>query len=290
MKSAATIVTAGLVAFVVAYGTVHFSTAQNTAIVKTETKHESAYDRIVRTGIIRCGIYVWPPYIEKDANTGELKGFTKDILTRIIGLLELRPEFIELQPGMQKQDLESGKVDAICGDGPWYASSIKYISYTNGYSLTPVYAYKRKGDDRITSLSQLNSKDVKFIGLDGDLSIDLARSFYPAAQIQTLASTVDPSQLLLNVVTKKTDVTITEPVGAKKFMDSNPDTIERVSDKPLAMYKGGFSVAKSETQLLETLNNAIEVAIDTGIIDHELDKYDPDRKMMLRPKTYYEVK
>jgi ABC-type amino acid transport substrate-binding protein len=290
MKPLQTIIIAMICAAVVSYATVKIVVPQSMPAAKAETKKESAYDRIMRTGVIRCGVYVWPPYIEKDANTGELRGFTKDILTRIIGLLDLKPQFIELQVGMQKQDLESGKVDAICGDGPWYASSIKYISYTNGYSLTPVYAYKRKGDDRITTLAQLNSKDVKFVGLDGDLSFDLAKSFYPNAQLQTLASTVDPSQLLLNVVTKKADVTITEPVGAKKFMDSNPDTIERVSDKPLAVFKGGFSVAKNETQLLETLNNAIEVAIDTGIIDQELDKYDPDRKMMLRPKTYYEVK
>ena len=30
---------------------------------------ESAYDRVLRTGVLKCGYSVWPPYYTQDPNT-----------------------------------------------------------------------------------------------------------------------------------------------------------------------------------------------------------------------------
>jgi len=31
---------------------------------------ESAYDRVIETGVLKCGVMLWPPYFEKDAISG----------------------------------------------------------------------------------------------------------------------------------------------------------------------------------------------------------------------------
>lgn len=36
---------------------------------------ESAYDRVMRTGTIRCGYFIWPPGFSIDPNVGKRSGF-----------------------------------------------------------------------------------------------------------------------------------------------------------------------------------------------------------------------
>jgi len=288
MKASTTIILAALIAVIAAFATVKMTLTNSST--STESKKENAYEHIVRTGELNCGMIVFPPFIDKDLKTGELKGFNVGAVKQIAKLLDLKIKFTEIQLGYQKQDLESGKVDAICADGPWITSTIKYVSYTNPYSLLPAYVYKAANNAKITDLSSLDKPDVNFVGIDGDISIDLAKTFFPQAKIQSLSNLTDPAQLLLNLTTKKADVALTDVLNGDGFSRANPGMITRVSDKPVALLKVGFTIGKSETQLLDTLNNAIEVANNLGIIDKELNDYPLERGAFLPVKTYYVAK
>ena len=45
---------------------------------------ESAYERVIRTGIIRCGYFVWPPFLAIDPNTNKKSGIFFDIVEEIL--------------------------------------------------------------------------------------------------------------------------------------------------------------------------------------------------------------
>jgi len=254
---------------------------------QSAAKTESAYDRVIRTNTLRCGYTAWPPYFSMDPNTKELTGLSKEMSDAAARLAGLKVEYVEIVLGQAVQDLNNGKIDAMCGDGPWVISTIQHIDYSKAYQYSGVYAYGRADETRFTMLDDLNRDDVQFTGIDGDLSSDLVAGNFPKAKISTMASMTDPSQLLLNVTTGKADVAIIDPLSADIFMKNNPDKLKLLVNEPVAVYGAGFSVKKGEEALLGTLNEAVSAVINTGAAARILKKYDPKGEFFLPVATPY---
>lgn len=250
---------------------------------------ESAYDRVMRTQTIRCGYAPWPPYFDLDPNTGTLTGLSKDLSDAAANLLNLKLDYIQVVVGQEALDLRSGRIDAMCGTGAWVLSSYNVVSYSFPLFYLPVYVYIRQDENRFAKLNDLNTETVTFAGLDGDTSIDLAQRNFPKAKIQSLPGNTDLSQILMNVTTKKADVVIMDAMATVNFIKNNGTLLKPLGDKPLAVYSGGFSVAKGENDLLETLNGASEAALNLGITNPIIDRYDPDHKHFLYVRPRYEV-
>jgi len=260
-----------------------------TALPAFAADKESTFDRVMRTGVLKCGFVPWDPYFKLDPNTGALSGFSKDLSDSVAKILDLKIEYVQITMGEQIQDYDTGKIDAICGDGPWVISTIKYLDYSNPYFYAGVYAYGRADETRFSKKEDLNRKDATFIGIDGDVSVDLVRGLFPSANIRTMQSITDSSQLLLNVATKKADLVLTDPLTAESYIKNNPGKIKRVVKETMAVYGGGFSVRKGEADLLNTLNEAVDAALNTGIAEKAFEKYDPDRTLFLPVAKPYEV-
>lgn len=249
---------------------------------------ESAYDRVLRTGVLRCGFAAWPPFFVLDPNTKELTGIWKELIDPTIALIGWKIEYVEILPEQKIALLENGKIDATCGDGPWIANSIKYMGFVKPFLFAPVMAYVRTDDNSLLSLADLNREGIKFVGIDGDLSVDIAQRSFPQAHLQTLTSNTDPSQMFLNVVTKKADVTLNDTVTFATFDKSNPNKLKLLSQQPVAVYGGSFGVLKKEHALYDTLDELTELSLNLGIVDQVLDKHDPERKLFLRTAKSYE--
>lgn len=286
MKPLTTIIVAALVGILAAYGTVKITNP--TSFEQTSQQTESAYDRIMRTQTIRCGYGIWPPFFDVDPNTGEVIGFNREVMDTIANLLELKVEYVPMVVGSQVQDLESGKYDVACGDGPWILSTIKYLDYTKPYAYSPIYVYRRIGGKTFTSLNELNNESVTFAGMDGDVSTDLVLRNYPKAQIHSLSNMADPAQILTDLATGKADVVIIDPQSAQKFMESNPDKITLLFKEPLAIYGSAFSMRKGENKLFNMMQEATNAALNMGMIDAILKRYDPQGAMFLPTDESYD--
>jgi ABC-type amino acid transport substrate-binding protein len=55
-----------------------------------QDKKPSAYDRVIVSGTIHCGYFLWPPFIEKNVNTGKLSGLSYDLMEEIGKQLSLK--------------------------------------------------------------------------------------------------------------------------------------------------------------------------------------------------------
>ena len=77
-----------------------------------------AYDRVIKSNTLRCGIMLWPPYFEMDANTHALKGFGVDFYNAVAEILGIKITYSEIIPGQQAEDLNRGKIDAVCPSSP----------------------------------------------------------------------------------------------------------------------------------------------------------------------------
>ena len=46
---------------------------------------ESAYERVLRTGVLRCGYIAYPPHLIVDPATGTISGISHDIIEEAAG-------------------------------------------------------------------------------------------------------------------------------------------------------------------------------------------------------------
>ncbi|MBI1326957.1 MAG: transporter substrate-binding domain-containing protein [Alphaproteobacteria bacterium] len=249
---------------------------------------ESTYDRVIAKNEIVCGVAPWAPYKEYDPNTKEWKGFAIEIYKRAFATLDIKVTFKEVILGAQVQDLNNGNVDAICDDGPWTMSSGKFVEYSDPLYASIVFPYVRKGDARFKTRADLNKADIKFTGIDGDLSSDLVRRLFPQAQLATMPGNTDVSQLYLNVATKKADIVIADPGSFSAYNETNPgQLVPLFKDTPLGRYKTVISVKKGDVKMLGLVNQAVDNALAFGIADEILDGFDPTHDKLARVRSRF---
>ncbi len=279
-----------LVAAIVSFGIIYFTPLRINTSVTTAASvpTESALERIKRTGIVRCGYTPWPPFWEVDPNTNISKGLTKELSDKFFSLAGWKPEYIEVASGADVQDLKSGKIDMMCGAGPWYIGALKEINYSHPYYYGAVYVWARNDETRFTDLNAINSPDAHFVGLDGDLSIDLVQRLFPQAKIQTLNGLTDPAQMMLNVATRKADLIIIDKISVSHFNDNNDTKLKSLfPDQPIAIYGGGFAVKKGEPDLLETINGLVDMMNNMSIPDRLINAYGLGSMGLLPPAKPY---
>jgi len=249
---------------------------------------ESAYNRVMRTNTLRCGFVPWPPGFAVDPNTNEVSGPTKDLFKSIIKLTGWKPEFVQVALGTYILDLNNGRIDAMCSDGPWTITNIRLVDYTTPAMYSPILLYVRADDTRFDSYASLNHENVSFVGIDGDISSDLTALRFPKAKIRSLINLTDPAMMMREVADGKADAVILDPVTAEAFMENNPGEMKALPiDNVLAVYPVGMSVKRGEALLQQTLSRATEMAINIGLADTKIDLYDPMRKTIYSPARAY---
>ncbi|MEJ0063364.1 MAG: transporter substrate-binding domain-containing protein [Alphaproteobacteria bacterium] len=256
-----------------------------------QDKKESAYERVMRTGTIKAGYSVWPPYQIKDPNTGEISGVAADHMKIFANLLGLKVEWVELPGvGTEVEELKSGRCDVAVNDGPYVFSMIKFIDFADPLFYVPVHAYVRQDNKRFHKLEELNSPDVTFVGLDGDLSVSLVGLFYPKAKLRTLPATSDPSMMMTDINTGKADVAIIDPGTVHNFNKNNkPGLSAFAPDAPVAVYPIGYGAMKDDGKLLAMINSATAMMHNTNAVNPVLEKWIPEKDSYYFVAKPYEV-
>lgn len=253
------------------------------------SKQESAYARVMRTGVLRCAYMQWPTYFERNPNTGEITGLGAEIYREMVELIGLKIEYVESVIGQQVEDLNNAKVDAVCNDSYYLFSSVKFEDYTVPAYLAPVFVAVRQNEKRFSKPQDLNREDVTFIGIDGDVGIELARRHYPKAKLLTLPGSVDAASLLMYVTMKKADATINDPQFFINFNATNKPGVKILFENtPEAVYPVGMGVKKGEQELLNMLNYGFNAMWNVGIAGPILKKYDPTGKALYAVAKSYE--
>ncbi|MCB1537855.1 MAG: transporter substrate-binding domain-containing protein [Rhodospirillales bacterium] len=237
----------------------------------TPANAESAYQRVQRTGTIRCGYLVWTPMMQVDPNTGALSGMNYEYMEAVAKTLGLKIDWVrEVPPGQQVEELRTGTIDAICSaDGPLVPAMARYVFYTRPIARFPFRIYMRKGDPRLKEgMDKLNADNIRFTIVDGDLSGSVIGMRFPKAKRLSLAMNADPSQMMMDVVTRKADALINDDFTMAAYLKSNPDALQRVEpDIPVADIPNAFSVLQGPDGLpLKTLlDQGIENVKNFGI-------------------------
>jgi polar amino acid transport system substrate-binding protein len=277
MKPANTIITAVILSVIAAFITVKVVVPKNPALSENSAKKESAYDRVMRTGVIRCGYIPYAPYLIKDVNTGQFSGIFHDLTEEMAKLLNLKVEWsYETTFATFSEDAKNGRYDVYCG-GLWSGSQgARGVDYSMPVNFVGLGVYVRSDDNRFDGkMDILNDKQYKFSVVDGEMSDVVPRSDFPNAQILSHPNNTEVSQLALDIAGKKADAMVVEKAVADEYLIKNPGTLKNLAvDHPIRVFGNTWAVAKGEWSLLSTINPTIDQMINSGTVEKVVAKYE----------------
>jgi L-cystine transport system substrate-binding protein len=220
--------------------------------------HETAYQRILRTGIIRCGYASWAPFIRKDPNTGDVSGFNRTIFDEIGKELGLKVDWVEeVGFGNYIEGLNTGRYDAMCQTVWPDPGRFKNATITLPVHYHKVYVVVRADDKRFEQgFEKLNDPAFTAAAIDSDVTQSIARADFPNAKIDALPQTADAAQLFMEVANGKADATFVDYGFFKSFDEKNPGKL-KTAGQVLHVYGSVFSVRQGETDLKNMLDSAI---------------------------------
>jgi len=233
---------------------------------------------------LRVGYIIYPPLLEKDPVTGKFLGVSYDIVEAIAQKLDLKTDWTEeVGWGTALEGLKTNRYD-ILGTQMWpNAEREKVASFSIASMNSVLYGYVKKGDSRFNSnLQELNSSKYKIAYVDGELAMFIAKDDYPKAQTVSLTQLSSYSEVFLNIIQGKADISFSEPSAVEDFQKSSPNSLDRVSGEPVRTFGNSFAFNKQNGELAKKWNKAIQELIDDGKIQKILEKYGVEKYYLVK--------
>jgi len=250
------------------------------SVSKDTAQKESVYDRVRRTGTIRCGYVIWPPLLIKDANTGNFSGSAYDYMNAIAKELDLKLEWVEETGwGNFYAGLEYDKFDVMCVPVWQSGQRTKIALLSRPIHYEPMYAVVRASDNRFdVSLDSINQPTVKVAVIDNDITHAVAKLRFPNSQIVPLSPMIDPGQYLTELSTNKADVILAGYANAKKYNDNNPNAAVKLAAKnqPVRLFGNSLAFKKGEYAIKAMIDDAVEALNTSGQAQEIVKKYNPN--------------
>lgn len=239
---------------------------------------ETTFDRVTRTGVLRCGYLSLPPFIIKDPNTGEISGIIHDTMERAGDLLGVKIDWNE-EVGLATMDsgLDAGRYDALCFG--YYKNPMEAKLGTIGFSdalfYVPMSVFARADDRRFDDdLSVINDPSIRISVHDGSLNGVIASEDFPLAKKVSLPNMIDFGMSLQEVVNGKADVAILNLVDGINFEKVNPGKVRNISmDQPIRVYAATIAYPQQDTKFGVMLDAALDQLRDSGYIRNLSKKY-----------------
>lgn len=237
--------------------------------------HETAYERVLRTGVLKCGYYVFPPAMSIDPNTHEKSGFGVDITNELANRLHLKVEWVEeVTFGNMMEALKAKRFDAICTPVWINAAQGRVAEYSRDLFYSPTVAIVRADDTRFDeTLSVVNDAAVTLATIDGDTSAAVAADDFPLAKTLSIPNNSSLAQTFMNVADKKADVTFRDMNAFKQYDEKNPGRLKIAAHgTPVRVFPFAYAVNKGEFELQSLLNYALTEMLYSGQIERLVKK------------------
>lgn len=269
-----------------AYAVVHFScNNKNIDMAKPSTRWEEVKAR----GTLRCGYLIWPPFVERNMNTGEMEGSTVAIVEKMAANLALK---VEWSTEVDMAHMLSGfnKYDMVCS--PLISNSFRAreSDFTVPLGYIGTYAWVRQNEDRFgDSPVALNDPQVRIAVIDGESSQEVAKEDFPKATLITLPHVAAGGQLMMEVAGGKADVVLTEAFSMELYEKGNPGQIRALSKTPVRLSALAFPLPPNEYEFKRVLDIALGELQETGMIERILRPYENEdgmAKILLPAKLY----
>jgi ABC-type amino acid transport substrate-binding protein len=237
-------------------------------------KTETAYDRVMRTGTLRCAYAIYPPYLTKDANSGKIGGVMAEMMAGFELTSGIKIEWgPEIDWANIAPTLQTGKADAFCA-GMWLTPGRgKVVAGSKPIFFNIVEAYARQDDKRFdNNRDRINKPDVRISVNLGDVSEEIAIQSFPLAQRVYIGEMGGQEQLFIDVANNKADMTVSGPTNLSTYNLNNAKiALRKIEfDEPLRTFQNVIGVDIHEQALLNLINATLVSVITSGIHDRAL--------------------
>ena len=240
------------------------------------TAKESVYQRVMRTGTVRCGYSSWNPLFFIDPTSGEKRGIFHDATEEIGNRLGLKIVWQEeIGWGTIVEALKTGRVDMACA-GYWLNSGrIKNLSSSSAQLYSPLYVYVRQADTRsFNSMDDLNSDQLTSVSIDGSFENQVDAKRFPKAKPLTLPETNTNSDELETLTSGKADFLVLDSASADGYIANNPNKIRRLfPNQPAVVFPTVMLLPPEDAQFKEMIDDALRSIEYDGTLDTILKTY-----------------
>ncbi len=243
-------------------------------------------NRVTGSHTLRAAYINYPPSMTVDPNSKAIGGIMPEVISDAAKAMGLQLSYVEETSfGSMVDTLENNRADIVVS-GIWPSSSRALrADFSRVVYYSPVYAYVRTEDSRFDGkLASANDAKVRIATIDGELSSIVAHADYPQATTVSLPQQADVPQLLLQLGSRKADLTFVEPAIADAFLAKNPGSIRRVSDAAaVRLFPNTFLFRKGDTGLRDAINIALVELTNSRRISGIVKPYDADGTRFLIP-------
>jgi hypothetical protein len=95
-----------------------------------------------------------------------------------------------------------------------------------------------------------------------------------------MANATDP---LLDVISKKADVSLEEPGVAALFLKKNPNSVRKINKRPIAIFGNTMLIKINQPAFKSMLDTTLTEMVHQGVVDDLMAKYQSS------PGVYYPV-
>ncbi len=236
---------------------------------------DKAFKRIQKNQEINCGVYVLGSVFSYGPD-GEPQGFTADLFREVSQRTGLKIRYTEISSfATLFEDMKTGHFDMICSPLLAFPSSMMKGLPGAFISEDPVNIYADSSRDLsgITSLDQLNDEKYTFVGMDGELGGIYVPIKFPKAKLVMLPQGTPPSNMFLEVHTKKADFVILSRLAEKAYHQANPGKLQQVTDEAVVPASVRLFFAEDSINLRANMDVIIEDMKRDGSLDRLLRKH-----------------
>ncbi|MGE4351859.1 MAG: substrate-binding periplasmic protein [Bdellovibrionales bacterium] len=244
-------------------------------VPETSEARETALQRVLRTGTLRCGYIVFAPYFEIDPKTGRKSGLGYAFAEAIGEELGVRVEWVEETGwGTFAEGLNAGRYDALCSPLWESGQRARAALLTRPIFADKVFAYVRADDGRFDDgLSALNKKGVRIADYEGDITKKVRELAFPLAQDVALSPLTGEGEYLLNVATRKADAVLVGMDAAQRYNRTATVKLKPVGSEPVRFFSAVLAVRHGEQDLKDALDSTLHALSVSGQAQAILARY-----------------
>ncbi|MEF3130935.1 transporter substrate-binding domain-containing protein [Rhizobium sp. 268] len=229
---------------------------------------------VQKTGTLRCGAAVAPPYVMRDPATGEYTGFFADLCKEFADVLKVKPEFVDTTWDNIVAGLQAGKWDLslALNRTPTRAMAVQFSIPAMEYQISLAY---NKNNPKITtgaaSVADIDKSGVTLAVMSGTAQ---DKAISAAVKNATIMRLPGNDETRLAVTSKRADILVDASDTNQLFTQSNPDWAVALNPTP-ALAKQGVAFGlphQLSAADVEVVDIFLEEKVATGHVDELIRK------------------
>ncbi len=229
---------------------------------------------VQKSGVLKCGAAVAPPYIMRDPATGEYSGFYADLCREFADALKVEPEFVDTTWDNIVAGLQAGKWDVslALNRTPARAMAVQFSIPAMEYQISLAYNKNNpKVPQGASSVADIDKAGVTLAVMSGTAQDKAISAAVKNATIMRLPGN-DETRLALT--SKRADILVDASDTNQLLTQANPDWAVALNPKP-ALAKQGVSFGLPHDMAasdVEVVNIFLEEKVATGHVDELIKK------------------